>query len=98
MVRAGTKPSAPVSSSFDEQAGAGDAGNAAVEGRADAVGEEMRDQPVGGLALGLHGAPLGGGDLRGDFGQLRSVGMLSARPSAPSLSARIRPRCTIRSA
>ena len=47
---------------LDEQAGARDAGDAAFEGRADAVGEEMRDQPVDGLALGLHGAALGGRD------------------------------------
>ncbi len=59
MVRAGTKPSAPVSLQFHEQAGAVHAGDAAVEGRADAVGEEMRDQPVVGLAFGQHGAPLG---------------------------------------
>ncbi len=57
-----------------EQAGAGDAGDAALEGGADAVGEEMRDQPVVGLALGHHGAALGGGDLRGDLGQLLAVG------------------------
>src|SRR5262249_29704629 len=50
-----------------EQAGAGDAGDAAFEGGADAIGEEMRDQPVGGLALGHHSAALGGGDARGDL-------------------------------
>ena len=33
----------------------------------------MRDQPVVGLALGLHGAALGGRNLRGDFGQRRVV-------------------------
>ena len=52
-----------------EQAGAGDAGDAALESGADAVGEEMRDQPVIGLALGHHGAALGGGNLRADLGQ-----------------------------
>ena len=80
-----------------EQAGAGDAGDAAIEGRADAVGEEMRDQAVGGLALGQHGAALGGRDLRTD---LREGLLICApgRPSGPSLSARINPRCTIRSA
>ena len=76
MVRAGTKPSAPVSSQLHEQAGAVHAGDAAVEGGADAVGEEMRDQPVVGLALGQHGAALGGGNLRGDFGQRLDVGGL----------------------
>ena len=58
---------------LDEQAGAGDAGDAALEGGADAVGEKMRDQPVVGLALGLHGAALGGGNLRGDLGQRGGV-------------------------
>ena len=82
---------------FDEQAGAGDAGDAAVEGGADAVGEEMRDQPVVGFALGQHGAPLGGGDLRRDLGKLLAVGGLG-QAAGPSLSARIRPRCTMRSA
>ena len=43
---------------LDEQAGARDAGYAALERRADAVGEMMGDQPVHGLALGLHGAAL----------------------------------------
>ena len=43
---------------FDEQAGAGHSGDVAIEGRADAIDQKMRDQPVGGLALGLHGAAL----------------------------------------
>ncbi len=59
-----------------EQAGAGDAGDAAVEGGADAVGEEMRDQPVVGLALGHHGAPLGGGNFRGNLGKPLVIGGL----------------------
>ncbi len=50
-----------------------DAGDAAFETGADAVGEEMRDQPVFGLALGQHGAPLGGGNLGADLGQHRHV-------------------------
>jgi hypothetical protein len=33
---------------LDEQPGAGDAGDAALKGRADTVGEKMRDQAVGG--------------------------------------------------
>src|SRR5262245_59087733 len=49
---------------LDEQAGARDPRDVAVEGRADAVGEEMREQSVEGLALGLHGAPLGRRDAR----------------------------------
>ena len=59
-----------------EQAGAGDAGDAAVEGGADAVGEEMGDQPVVGLALGQHGAALGGGNLRGDLAEHLAVGVV----------------------
>ena len=56
---------------FYEQARAGDAGNATLEGGADAVGEEVRDQPILGLALGQHGAPFGGGNLGTDFAQHR---------------------------
>ncbi len=52
---------------LDEQAGAGDAGDAALETRADAVGEVMRDQAVDGLALRLHRAPLGQRNMRGDL-------------------------------
>src|SRR5215211_8516319 len=34
-----------------EQAGAGDAGDSGLKTRADLVGQEMRDEPVGGFAL-----------------------------------------------
>ena len=61
---------------FHEQAGAVHAGDAAVEGGADAVGEKMRDQPVVGFAFRQHGAALGRGNLRGDFGQRLDVGCL----------------------
>lgn len=44
---------------LDEQAGARDAGDAALEARTDAVGEVMGDQAVDGLALRFHRAPLG---------------------------------------
>ena len=44
---------------FDEQTCFGDAGDPAFEDRADAIGEEMRDQAVGGFTLGLHGAAFG---------------------------------------
>src|SRR5438876_7185762 len=61
---------------LDEQPGAGDAGDAALKRRADAIGEMMRDQPVGRLALGLHGASLGDRNLRSDFAQrLRRLGL-----------------------
>src|SRR6202041_3342832 len=52
---------------LDEQSGAGDAGDAALKRGADAVGEKMRDQPVSGFALRLHGAALGDRNLRGDL-------------------------------
>src|SRR4051812_22222126 len=42
-----------------EQTGARDAADTPLETCADAVAEEIRDQPVGSLALRLHGAPLG---------------------------------------
>src|SRR5262249_44010658 len=38
---------------FDEEPGAGDAGNPASKGGADTVSEKMGDQPVGCLALSL---------------------------------------------
>ena len=61
---------------FDEESGAGDAGDAALKGGADAVGEKMRDQAVGGFALRLHGAALGDGDLRRDLAQaFRRLGL-----------------------
>src|SRR5262249_28544097 len=55
---------------LDEQTGARDPGNPALKRRADAVREVMCDQPVGRLALSLHGAPLGKRNLRGDFAQM----------------------------
>ena len=78
MVRAGTKPSAPVSSSLTNRPGAGRAGNVPLERCADPVGEEMGEQPIECFALRLHGAPLGGGDLRADFGERRDVSMPAA--------------------
>src|SRR5215470_7659085 len=65
---------------LDEQAGAGGARDVALEGRADAVGEEMREQAVEGLALGFHGAALGGRDLRADLAERGDV--LRRRQSA----------------
>ncbi len=62
-----------MSSELDEQAGAGDARDAALEARADAVGEMVRDQPVIGFALGLHGAALGRRNLRGNLRQRRDI-------------------------
>src|SRR5262249_56980335 len=44
-------------------------GKATVEGCADTVGEEMGDQAVEGPAFGLHGAALGGRDLRADLAE-----------------------------
>src|SRR5437016_13714489 len=58
---------------LNEQTGAGDAGNAAVEGGADAVGEVMRQQPVEGLAFRLHGAPFGRRDSGRNLAQAARV-------------------------
>ena len=52
-----------------KQAGAGDAGNPPLKRRADAVGEEMRDQPIGRLAFRFHGAAFGHRNLRRDFAE-----------------------------
>ena len=52
---------------LDEQAGSGDAADAPLEDDTDAIGKEMGDQAIDGLALGHHGAPLGGGNARGNF-------------------------------
>ncbi len=70
---------------FDEQAGAGDAGNMAVESGADPVGQKMRDEPVRRFALGLHGAAFGGGNIGGDFGKRAHIHVVGW-PSAPSFS------------
>ena len=81
-----------------EQSGARDAADAALEGRADPVGEIMRDQPVDGLALGRHRAPFRGGNAGRNFVQRRRRRRSPASAPSPSLSARISARCTIRSA
>src|SRR5262249_60303066 len=65
---------------LDEQAGAGGARDMALEGCADAIGEEMGEQAIEGLALGFHGAALSGRDLRADLAE-RS-GVLLLQPSA----------------
>ena len=59
---------------FDEQAGAGNAGNPALKDIADAIGEEMRDQAIGGFTLGLHGASLGHPYLRRDLARVINGG------------------------
>ena len=82
---------------LDEQAGAGDAGNAAGKGRADlrwrdgwrSAGRRFRARPP------WRGARPGRSARRSASSSAISS---SARPPAPSFSARIRPRCTIRSA
>ena len=89
------KPSAPVSSSLTNRPARVTPATAA-EGGADAVGEEMGDQPVDGFALGRHGAALGGGDAGRDLGERfrRRVG----QPAVAEPRARISARWTIRSA
>src|SRR2546429_8621557 len=63
---------------FDEQSGAGNAGDAALKTGSDAVGEKMRDQTIGGLALRLHGAALGARNLGCNLAQ--AVRRLRVRP------------------
>src|SRR5258708_7295418 len=64
---------------LDEQAGAGGARDVALEGRADAVGEEMGEQAVEGLAFRFHGAALGGRGLGADLAE--RGGRLLPRPA-----------------
>ena len=45
---------------------------------ADAVGEMGRDQPVDGLALGRHRAPLGGRNVLGDLRQFAAAHVVEA--------------------
>ena len=54
---------------FDEKPGAGCAGYAAFERRADLVREMGRDQPLGGFALGRHCPAFGSGNRRRDLGK-----------------------------
>jgi len=58
---------------FDKQSGARHPGNVPVENRADAVGQEMRDQPIGGFALGLHGPAFGGRNVCRDLGEAARI-------------------------
>src|SRR5258706_13887244 len=61
---------------FYEQAGASDAADAAGKSGADAVGKMVRNEAIGGLALGLHGTAFGGGNLCGDFAERCHVHVL----------------------
>jgi hypothetical protein len=80
-----------------EEAEARDAGDAAFERGADAIGEEGGDVARGGVALGGHRLALGFADvLRGFFVALPSS--LSVAPSSPSFSARMRARWMVTSA
>ena len=67
------KPSAPVSSSLTNRPARVAPEMWPVKVAPIAVGEEMRDQAIDGLALGRHGAPLGGRDARRDLAQGRHV-------------------------
>src|SRR5262249_30049014 len=61
---------------LDGQAGAGGARNVGLVGWADAIGEEMGEQAVEGLAFGLHGAALGGRDLCADLAERGGILLL----------------------
>src|SRR6516225_3694284 len=67
---------------LDEQSGARHPGNMPVENRPDAIGQEVSDQPIGGFALGLHGAAFGGGNVGRDFGKAARVGGIGQTVSA----------------
>src|SRR5579872_4116326 len=67
---------------LDEQTGPGYPRNMAVENRADAVGQEMGDQAIGGLALGFHGAAFGRRNVGGDFGKAAGIGAVRQAISA----------------
>ena len=60
---------------LDEQPGPGDAGDPALEGRADPVGEVMGDEPVDRLALRRHRPALGDRDARPDLRELVEAGV-----------------------
>src|SRR5262252_9596745 len=61
---------------LDKKPGAGRPGDVPGKSRTDAIGEEMRDQAVEGLAFGFHGAALGGGDLRANLAKRSRVLLL----------------------
>src|SRR5262249_61049544 len=67
----------PVGSSpvqLHKQARTGHPRDAALERRADAVSEKVRDQPVRRLALGRHGTALASRDPRGDLAKAFCIG------------------------
>ena len=53
-------------------------GDARLELGADAIGEMGGDEPVDRLALGRHGAPLGGGNVLGDLREFAAAHVLEA--------------------
>src|SRR5690349_16437376 len=61
---------------LDEQTGARHPGNMPVENCTDAIGQEVRDQPIGGLAFGLHGAAFGYGNISRNLGKASRVGRI----------------------
>ena len=93
----GTRPSAPVSSSFTKRPKRATPGDRALELGADPVGEAGGEVAVGGVALGHHRAALGHRDVLAGVGELPLLLAASARPS-PQRWARIRARWTTRSA
>src|SRR5881227_3397070 len=61
---------------LDEQPGACHPGNMPVENCTDTIGQEVRNQPIGGLAFGLHGAAFGCGNISRNFGKASRVGSI----------------------
>lgn len=80
----------------DKESRLGDTGNTAFELFADAAIQMVRDQPVDGVALCCHGAPLEGRDLRGDV--VEHALFLRRQTAFTEPSDATRARCTIRSA
>ena len=68
---------------FDEQADAGDAGDARPEHGADPVGEMSRDKPVDRLAFGRHSAALGGRNVLGDLRELAAAHVVEPAVAKP---------------
>ena len=76
---------------LNEQAGTGYAGNVPIEDGANAVGQEMRDQPIGGFALRLHRTAFGDRNVRRDLTQRASIDIVRETIQSELLRADERP-------